>query len=295
MQIVPYAGWSNCLRLSYSDIELVVTLQVGPRIIRFGKIGKKNIFKEYPEQLGRTNEEIYHSYGGHRLWIAPEIAGRTDLPDNSMTALNQDKDTYIITAPIEDRTFLQKEIRISMNETNVIVEHRIYNQGLYPVTCAPWAITVMTEGGVGIVPQEEFQSHSQKLLPVRPLVLWAYTNMADDRWTWGQKMIKLSQREGGPQKIGALVTKGWAAYSIESFLFVKQFPCVQNANYPDMGCNFEMFTRHDMLELESLSPLTTIEPGDFVSHTEKWFLYEGFILSDNEDEVLGIIDSIIED
>src|SRR5215469_11064337 len=48
---VNYAGWPNCYKVSNGEVELIVTGDVGPRIIRFGFAGGQNLLKEFPEQL----------------------------------------------------------------------------------------------------------------------------------------------------------------------------------------------------------------------------------------------------
>ncbi len=62
-----YKGWPNCYRVSNGEIELIVTGDVGPRVIRFGFIGGQNLFKEFPEQLGRSGEEKFQLRGGDRV------------------------------------------------------------------------------------------------------------------------------------------------------------------------------------------------------------------------------------
>jgi hypothetical protein len=42
-----------------------------------------------------------------------------------------------------------------------------------------------------------------------------------------------------------------------------------------MGCNTELFTNADMLEVESLGPLVILPPGRRVEHVEDWFLFAG--------------------
>src|SRR5262249_25565750 len=83
---VEYKGWKNNLRLTNGQVELVATLDVGPRIIRFGFTGGENAFKEYPDQLGKTGEKDWQNRGGHRLWHAPEAMPRTYFPDNGPVA-----------------------------------------------------------------------------------------------------------------------------------------------------------------------------------------------------------------
>ncbi len=59
-----YGGWPNCYRLSNLAVELIVTADVGPRVIRFGFVGAENEFKEYEEQLGQTGGREWRIYGG---------------------------------------------------------------------------------------------------------------------------------------------------------------------------------------------------------------------------------------
>ena len=79
---IDYKGWPNSYRVSNGEVELVVTGDVGPRVIRFGFVGGQNLFKEYPEQLGKSGEVQFQLRGGHRVWKAPEDAVATWAPDN---------------------------------------------------------------------------------------------------------------------------------------------------------------------------------------------------------------------
>src|ERR1700704_1607612 len=77
-----YQGWLNCYRVSNGEIELIVTGDVGPRVIRFGFVGGQNLFKEFADQLGRSGEEKFQLRGGDRVWKAPEDPVATWAPDN---------------------------------------------------------------------------------------------------------------------------------------------------------------------------------------------------------------------
>ncbi|MYB54434.1 MAG: hypothetical protein F4X77_19875, partial [Acidobacteriia bacterium] len=66
---IPYAGWPNCYRLSNGEVELIVTSDVGPRIIRYGFEGGQNFFVELEEDLGKTGGDNWRLYGGSRLWV----------------------------------------------------------------------------------------------------------------------------------------------------------------------------------------------------------------------------------
>ena len=298
LQILPYSNWQNCLRLANAKIELIATIDVGPRIIRFGFIGKQNEFAEYPEQVGLTGGNTYRSYGGHRLWAAPEIKGWTNHPDNNPVEWKDEKGRVTLTAHIEEGTRLQKQlyIHLSENQNHVQVIHRITNHSDKNLTLAPWAISVMSVGGRVIVPQESYIPHSEQVLPVRPLVLWGYTEMQDTRWTWGNRFIQLRQNSDTKtvQKFGALITQGWAAYINNEHVFIKRFPYFPEKTYSDYGCNAEFFTNQRMLEIESLGPLITLQPEDSVTHEENWFLFRGITLGTTDDEIEKTLTPLIQ-
>jgi hypothetical protein len=294
--VIPYGGWKRCLRISNGLIELVVTLDVGPRIIRCGFNGDRNQFVEYPEQMGRTGDAEYHSYGGHRLWIAPEERPRTYYPDNLPVEWKHDDNGFHFRPPAETIGF-QKEISVRVDSEKPIarIQHRITNRSPQPQRISAWALSVMAAGGTAVFPHEPFRPHSEQLLPARPLVLWSYTDMTDRRWKWGKELISLAQDAGldSPQKIGAFNTPGWAAYVNVGQLFLKRFPADPKQSYPDFGCNCEFFTNKKMLELESLSPLKTLAQGEFITHEEEWLLAKDISLDGSDDSLRSRIETLI--
>lgn len=65
---------------------------------------------------------------------------------------------------------------------------------------------------------------------------------------------------------------GWCLYQSENLVFQKRFLHNVNAAYPDGGVSFECYVTGDYLELETLSPLYRIAPGDSVRHVENFSL-----------------------
>lgn len=272
MQTVSYGGWQKCIRVANQNIELIATTDVGPRIIKLAFVGGQNLFKEFPE-VGQTGGDSWKNYGGHRLWHAPEIMPRTYGPDNSPIEHQWDGTTLKLIQPTEPSTGIQKEIGVTLHaqKNGVLVKHRLTNKNPWPVRLAPWSLSVMAGPGRAILPQEPA---CNDLLPVRPVALWGYTNMADARWKWGTKFIQLASDPAvkTPQKIGIGNRLGWAAYYRDGQVFLKRVGFDAAATYPDYGCNIELYTNSDMLEVESLGPLSTIAPGVTVEHVEHWYL-----------------------
>ncbi|MGB9772597.1 MAG: hypothetical protein ACPL4I_01060 [Bacteroidota bacterium] len=286
---ITYNGWQNCYRISNGIVELVVTTDVGPRIIRFGFVNEENEFKEFADQLGKTGGDKWLPYGGHRLWHAPEDPVRTYYPDNFPVKFEQHENFVRLIQPVEKTTGIQKEIDIKMSPAKAEVEviHRLKNTNLWAVELAPWALSVMAPGGVGIFPLPPRGSHPENLLPTSVISLWAYTDMSDPRWTWGRKYVLLRQHLDAktPQKGGFMDLDGWAGYARNGHLFIKKFAYISGAKYPDLGCNAETWTNSEILEVESLGPLTRIDPDAFVEHTEHWFLFKGVPMPKNDDDV----------
>lgn len=276
LSLVPGFGWQRNLRLGNGEVELVVTLEVGPRIIAYRRVGEPGLFKHYPDQLGRSGEDIWRNRGGHRLWLAPERRPFTYFPDNAPVAWTQvDDRTVRFTPPAEAVNGLQKELEVTLAEqgTDVTVVHRVTRTAGEAETLALWGLTVMAPGGEAIVPQPPPGEHPRDLLPNRRLIVWPYTNLADPRWHWDERFATVRQAADAPPfKVGLAHRGGWAGYRLRDQLFVKTVDWRGEAAYADDGCNLEIFTNGLMLELESLGPLVPLAVGETLEHVEQWSL-----------------------
>lgn len=286
LDLVDFAGWPLCVRLTNSVIELYATTEVGPRILRLGFVDGPNMFFVDPGEQGLVGGDTWHMFGGHRLWHAPEAQPRTYQPDNASIEARLEEGTLYLKPMPERVTGIQKEMEVSLGpeETQVCVRHRLTNRGPWPVTLAPWALSVMAPGGFAVMPQAPFKPHPEALAPARPLVLWHYTDMADLRWRWGRRFVTLLQDATAetPQKAGAAVSDGWLAYCFEDQVFLKRFAYDPKATYPDFGCNGQLYTDARMLELESLGPLVTLAPGESTTHDEHWHLFHATVAPTEE-------------
>ena len=69
---IDFKGWPNSYRMTNGEVELVITGDIGPRIMRYGFIGGRNFFHEFAGQMGRSGESTWQNRGGHR-----DLAGLT--------------------------------------------------------------------------------------------------------------------------------------------------------------------------------------------------------------------------
>ena len=278
MEKTSYGGWPNCIKLSNGQVELVITTDVGPRVIRYGFMGGQNFFKEYQDQMGQSGGEEWRIYGGHRLWHAPEARPRSYAPDNDPIAYDWDGARLVLKQDTEPLTGIAKEMVIILapSGTHVTVQHTLINNNQWDIRTAAWAMTTMAQNGRAIFPQEPALPYPEYLPPARPMTLWHYTDMSDPRWTWGSKYVQLQQDANAtdPEKIAIRNSLGWSAYCLNSQVFLKRFDYDPQAHYPDYGCNNATFTNADMIEIESLGPLTDLAPQGKTQCTEHWFLYK---------------------
>jgi hypothetical protein len=284
IQEIPYAGWKRNLRIPGKTTELVITLEVGPRIIRYAFHDERNVFVEMPEQLGGSGEKEWMLRGGHRFWTAPEAAHSYEL-DNGPVAWKKIGEAAVeIIQPTSPFGF-QKTLRVELGKDEVVrVTHSLKNNSDKPLDLTPWALSVMAPGGTAHIPQPRLDFHPsefpegrttkpQDFLPNRELILWPFTNITDGRYVFTEHFLQVSQHPERPAtKIGLKLETGWIAYQNGDFVFAKHFVYDPTLTYPDMGANFELFTNIHILELESLAPSVPLTPGATREHVEHWVL-----------------------
>ena len=285
-----WRGWPNCYRMANGSMELIVTSDIGPRIMRCGFEDGANLFKIYEDQAGKSGEPDWQLRGGHRIWIAPEHRVRTYAPDNCPVRVEIDGTRLIATAPVEPSTGIQKQMVITMSSTGAEAQvlHRYRNTLPFEVEFAAWAATMMAQNGTAITGFPPRGSHPENLQPTNPLIMWAFTDLGDPRWTFLRKYLVLRQDPANrqPTKLGHFNENTWAAYLLGSDLFLKTYRAEPGRTYPDLGCSYQTFTRDDMLELETLGPISRVAPGEWLEHAEHWSLYRNITVPGwNDDEL----------
>ncbi|MBI5056243.1 MAG: hypothetical protein HZB61_06500 [Nitrospirae bacterium] len=272
---ISYGGWDNCVQVKNESIDLVITVDVGPRIIRYGFIGRDNEMCEVESTMGITGGNEWRIYGGHRLWHSPESKERTYEPDNCPVEWEEISNGIKTVQKTEPASRIKKEMEITLSpdSTGVTIIHRLTNTGVWPVELSVWSISAMATRGTEVVPQTRRETG---LLPNRIIALWPYTMPDDRRLRFCGNYITIHQDPAvkQPLKLGTSNENGWAAYFNHGHLFVKYYTHNTNARYPDYGVSYETYVNNFMLEMETLSPLVLLGPNAYVEHTEQWELFD---------------------
>ncbi len=285
-----WGGWPNCYRISNGEIELIVTSDIGPRVMRCGFVGGQNFFRVFEDQMGKVGEKEWQFRGGHRIWLAPEDFTRTYARDNDPAEIEIHQGILTATQTIEPETGLRKQLVIRMDPegTGVEILHRMQNTLPFAIRYASWALTMMAQGGTGVTGFPPRGRHEEILAPTNPLVMWAFTDLRDPRWLFLHKYLVLHHdpQNTDHTKLGLFNEKTWGAYILNGEMFLKKYTADPTKTYPDMGCSYETFASDGMLELETLGPLTEVEPGGWLDHTETWSLYRNVHLTEWSDDSL---------
>jgi len=291
MEKISYGGWDNCIRIANGIVDLIVTADVGPRIIRYGFAKQENEMCEVESQMGLTGGDEWRIYGGHRLWHSPESKPRTYEPDNKPVKWEEIPCGVKTVQDVEPLSRIKKEMEITLipDKSRARVVHRLSNSGPWAVELSVWSISAMARGGKEVFPQTR---RDTGLLPNRLMALWPYSSLKDPRLHLGEKYIILRQDPHitYPHKTGISNEEGWAAYFNHNHLFLKHYKHEPDARYPDFGVSYETYTNDFMLEMETLSPLVLLKPEASMEHIEIWELFDNVAMpSDDEHEIEEVI------
>lgn len=271
---VNYSNYGRCICLENGNIKLLVTVDVGPRIVYFGFCKGSNIlFEDTERNFYEINKGygVWYAYGGHRIWCAPEKMPETYYPDN--TKVNVEYDGSKLTLTPEKTAFGKQFCLVCMMDENntVYVENRITNCSGKPADFAPWSITGLAGGGTEIIP---LCTDDNGFLPNRTMSLWSYSDIKDERFTLSNNYALLKHDPTAKKafKAGFNVTGGQVVYVNNDMIFRKSFDGYKNMTYPDFCCNFETYTNDLFLECEILGEMKKYQPGETASIKEKWEL-----------------------
>lgn len=262
------------LVLETSKIEMEITVEVGPRIISLKKKGQENImFQDINDSVNKDVSSIYgenemwHIYGGHRIWISPEDL-ETYYPDNEIVNYKVTEDSVTFCSS-KSKGNIDSVLEIKyLTETQADIIMMVKNVGKEPKKFSIWALTVLKCGGKLIVPME---TKDTGLLANRNFVFWPYSQYNDPRYKLNDKELTVLSNPNvkNPFKLGFYKENPKTIYEINQTVFTKDVK-TECGEYPDYCCNVETYTSNLIHEVETLAPVKTVKVGETVCHIERW-------------------------
>lgn len=261
--------YGRCAELADNRFQLLAPLDYGIRVIHFSRPGRENLFfVQPPGMTDLTTPEGWRIYGGHRLWTAPEGESCYE-PDNAPVRWAAQDDTLVLTQDRGTTLPLAKQLRLRLAGKVVEVCHRLTNTGARALRLALWGITALAPGGRQELP---FTQQPSAFKPDRVLALWNGADLSNPQLTFEPGLVRLNhQRLPQPMKLGLWLAGDAARYHLPmgTFCLKGETP---KGSYPDGGVNYETYLCRHMVEMETLSPLYTLKPGQWREHVEHWSL-----------------------
>lgn len=279
-----YKDYGKVVAITNGIIEAYVTVDIGPRIIRFGYVGSQNVMNDDRTALGCLEDDKYHaffgdgrrweSFGGYRVWVTPEGYPETYTPDDRPVAYEVVGDSVVFTALPDEEVGILKTVTIKMDadSANMSVNAKVKNISGKEKEFAVWVISVCAANGNLVIPMN---TKDTGLLHNRAISIWPYTDLSDSRLYFGKKYVVVSQDVNAtcPCKLGFDLDDGTVHYVLGDDVFTKRYDAKHGElPYPDGDCSFETYTNKVMIEVESLSDIKKVPDGGYNEITEYWSL-----------------------
>ena len=135
LDIIDYAGWTKCVRLSTEYIQVIIAPQVGRVVYMGSPDGENNVLwlnEGYKgEKFTRTEaEQEWHDVGGSRVWVAPQEINRVLLKREFPPAFEFDgspvKNVITSAGKVTLQTPLSKETGCSIERVFELKQNRLY-------------------------------------------------------------------------------------------------------------------------------------------------------------------------
>lgn len=281
--------------ISSAHLRVDFLTEAGPRLVRlFLADTTDNLLAEVPDIHWPTPFGEFHVFGGHRIALAPEALGLTYIPEDSGVIVEETPCGVKLLGPVQAAAGVSKAIEIELHPDRpaLTLRHQVRNEQAVPIEIAPWAVTQLPPGGIALMPLRDLDDGDHHV-PDRQLVLWPYTSWQDDRLFADDELVWLeAQPLPGECKVGTLA-HGWLGYYRSGVLLLKRFDPQLAQLHPDRNTNAQLYCNNRIVELETLGPLTVLQPGQQATHVEVWEIQRGLDVPPSIEGVSDLIHSLL--
>jgi hypothetical protein len=313
VRTIEYHGWKDSVEITNPDCRVVVVPAIG-RILYYGFRDGENNLWENPALTGSRLPDPgagsfpgtmeWMNFGGDKVW--PMEQGRWQAVNGSAWP----PDPWFDGAPHEFRPLLDgcvitgptsrfngsrsvREIRLAASGTRLSVRQRIEkirpvpSEASGPMLFTNWNVTQIRRTDRILFPAGLPQ-------PTRP---WFHDYVFEGQSASGRVLKRPGPgRETGiftpdpvrSMKIGA-DADGWVAGLVGSNLMIERFERFPDAAYPDGGLTIAAYACPEYAELEVMSPMVPLGPGETLTFNISWDLADLSSASETErlEEAIG--------
>lgn len=239
--------------LSTGDVTMTVDASRGGKIVSY-KYNDTEILSQtrFPNSFGST------------FWTSPQSEWNwPPVPEYDTKPFTAEvkEDALVLTGEKSPRFGyrVRKEFEVDNKDNAIVITYTIINESGETRQVAPWEISRVPNGGILFFDAKEaVPANNMEGLP------FVYTKKA----AW----YTLDEARAN-RKINA-DGKGWLAFSDNGLLFVKTFPDLKASEPAPAEAEIQIYANpgKTFVEIEEQGAYTTLQPGEKVEWTVRWYL-----------------------
>ena len=236
-----------------ADVTLVVDAARGGKILSF----------KYKDQEVLNQGRFPNSFGS-TFWTSPQAEWNwPPVPeyDTKPFAAEIQDGKLVLTGDKSERFGYRvcKKIHVCPNDGAMVITYTIVNESGETRKVAPWEISRVANGGLLF-----FQADA-----VEPA-----NNMKGLPFTFSEGMAWYQMDEAQENRKVNADGKGWLAFNNGKVLFVKMFQDLEAGQAAPAEAEIQVYANpgKTFVEIEEQGPYTTLQPGESVDLTVRWYL-----------------------
>lgn len=276
--------FEDAVKIDNGVVRLAVSPSVG-RVVEFGYVGQPNLVWINTQDIYDTppGPDTYYNIGGDKLWVAPQAlwksaVGHDAWPPEGVidgaawTLVEQKRDSITIqSAESPDYgVVVRRTFRLPPSTSQAVITNQVVRLRANPHPLQLWTVTQVTEPDAAVL-------DIAKDGPEMPSTFISMTDETPEKIKGHVRLIgeggavEWTQTGGTPAKLGTLGR--WVAGVYDSVVFRQSTKFDPNAAYPEAS-SVQVYRADQYIELELLSPLIQLAPGESMSNTVTWALIE---------------------
>jgi hypothetical protein len=294
---IKFLNYPDCIELS-NEVGTVVVLghHVGGRVLSYKQDGKESLYLN-PNESEWTPGGSDRPASAGRFDIGPEylIPKRTELWTGEYTAeITGPRSARLTSQPAPDAGIrIIREFTLDDDSSHLACKQIIENTSKETQNWCHWGRMFAITGGIGVVPlTPEHQRFPNGYIMMRgrgEMLILPEDPMVTKRGDFLEILGPPAQ-----PKLGFDTFAGWFAYQMPNdHAFIKTYAADPSKLYGEIaGLTLSIWYPKGSIpacELEPISPMMTVEPGERASFTENWHLIPNAFPEDSEQLDLEVL------
>ncbi|MEM6853421.1 MAG: DUF4380 domain-containing protein [Planctomycetota bacterium] len=276
--------FDDAVQIDNGVVRLGVSPKVG-RVVEFGYLGQPNLIwinndDIYDEAPGPG---VYYNVGGDKLWVAPQplwenAFGHDQWPPEGVidggawTLVEHEADSITIQSPESPHygVVVRRTFTLPAKKSQAVITNQILRVKANPHPVQVWTVTQIKEPDIAVLDVAkdgpEMPTPFIKMTDETPAKVEGYVRTLGDGGA-----VEWTQEGDAHAKLGTIGR--WVAGVSGNVIFRQSAVLDVQGAYPEAS-SVQVYRAGNYTELELLSPLMQLAPGESLTHTVTWSLSE---------------------